>query len=318
MDTKINQNIDVSIIYVNYYSFELTSNSIDSLHKYCKDLTTEIIIVDNASKDGSAGKLKSKYSHVIIIENKENLGFAAANNIGLRNAIGKYVLFLNNDTILLEDSISKVYSFLEQQEKSSLVGCKLVNEDYSIQCSVGDFLTPFNNITANFFLYLLFPKNKYFNRYHLMNSKFDGINEVESIVGAFIFGLRSDILSIGGFDDRFFFYGEDSDLCKRFKQNDGKVFYYPKTKVIHIKGSSANKNQWFKYKNRSIAIIQWFQKHYSTSNFLLSILVHYLGLVFRIPLFFTIGVLCFRKSMLIRAWYYVKLLFIYPTNVFKT
>jgi len=313
---NIKNNIDVSIIIVNYNSFSLLNHCIDSLIKFTKDVSYEIIVVDNHSTEGLIDDVLSKYEEIKLIENNENKGFGAANNQGIKIAIGKYVLFLNNDTIFFENTIKKIYDFTESSLDPLVVGCKLLNLDNSLQHSVFDFPSPRNVFTSNFFLYALFPKSKYFNKYHLMNKRINEITEVDVVTGAFLFGTKSNIKEIGGFDERFFFYNEETDLCYRFKLNVGKVYYYPGTAIIHLKGGTANKISWFAYKNQSFSTIKFFQKHFSGMSYISALVMHYLGIFIRIPIFLIIGLITFNQNLLIRSFYYLKLLFIYPENLF--
>nr|MCU0344129.1 glycosyltransferase [Ignavibacterium sp.] len=161
--------IDVSIIIVNYNSTEFLKDCLDSIEKFTTGINFEIIVIDNNSMTGDFDELLKYHDKITLIKNNVNRGFGAANNQGVKAAKGKYVLMLNNDTILFENSVKKVFDFDESLEGENIIGCKLLNEDKSVQKSVYDFPIFLNVFTSNFFLYLLFPKSKYFNKYHLMN-----------------------------------------------------------------------------------------------------------------------------------------------------
>lgn len=314
---NIKNKIDVSVIIVNYKSEKLLKECLDSLIKVSENFKYELLIIDNYSKDESIDNLIHKYKGIILIKNDKNIGFGAANNQGLKIAKGKYVLFLNNDTIFLENTIKKVFDFAESIEKPIIIGCKLLNSDKSLQNSVYDFPTLWHVFTSNFFLYVIFPKSKLFSKYHLMNRKIDEITEVDVVTGAFLFGAIDKIKEIGGFDERFFFYNEETDLCYRFKENGGKIYYYPGTAIIHLKGGTAKKNGWFAYKNQSISTIKFFQKHFAGLKYFSAVLFHYFGVFIRIPAFLLFGLITLNKEVIIRSFYYLKLLFIFPQNLFK-
>ena len=253
-----------------------------------------------------------------MIKNNVNKGFGAANNQGVEVSKGKYVLILNNDTILFENSIKKVFDFAESLEGNEIIGCKLLNEDKSVQKSVYDFPNLLNVFTSNFFLYLLFPKSKYFNKYHLMNKGIDNITEVDVVTGAFIFMSRKSYEVLAGFDERFFFYMDDTDLCYRHKKNNNKVIYFPETSIIHLKGKSAKGESWFKNKHQSISTIKFFQKHFGGMKYLLALIFHFTGLLIRIPIFLLGGIILLNKDLIIRSLYYIRLLFNYPANQFRS
>lgn len=313
----IKNNIDVSIIISSYNSNDLLANCLSSLITHTANINYEIIIIDNASKAENTEKVIKLYPGIIFIQNTENRGFGTANNQGLEIAKGKYVLFLNNDTIFFENVIKKVYDFAESMSDSLIIGCKLLNQDHSLQRSTYDFPSLRNVFTSNFFLYLLFPKSKYFNKYHLINQKINQISEVDVITGAFLFCTKNSFKKIGGFDERFFFYNEDTDLCYRFKKYGGKIFYYPATSLIHLKGGTAKVTSWFSIKYQSISTIKFFQKHFRGIVLFLLIVTHYTGLLLRIPLSFIAGIVTLNINLMKRALFNIKLLFIYPKNVFK-
>lgn len=309
--------IDVSIIIVNYNSTELLKICINSIEKFTNSINYEIIVVDNSSMLGHVDELLKFHDRITLIKNDINRGFGAANNQGVEVANGKYILLLNNDTILFENSIKKVFDFAESLDGNEIIGCKLLNEDKSVQKSVYDFPKLLNVFTSNFFLYLLFPKSKYFNKYHLMNKGISRITEVDVVTGAFIFMSRKSYEVLGGFDERFFFYMDDTDLCYRHKHNNGKVIYFPETSIIHLKGKSAKGESWFKNKHQSISTIKFFQKHFFGLEFLLMLFFHYAGVLVRIPLFIIGGIVMLNKTLVMRGVYYIRLIFIYPANEFK-
>ncbi|MBV6421891.1 MAG: hypothetical protein DAHOPDDO_03179 [Ignavibacteriaceae bacterium] len=310
--------IDVSIIIVNYKSTELLRNCLDSIYTFTKDISFEIIVVDNESIPGELEDVTKKFSGIKLVKNELNKGFGAANNQGTELAEGKYLLFLNNDTILQENSIKKVFDYADSISGENIIGCRLLNEDRSIQKSVFDFPTLANVFTSNFFLYLLFPKSKYFNKYHLMNSGINSITEVDVVTGAFLFTPKQIFKKLGGFDERFFFYMDETDLCYRYKQMNENVVYFPETSLIHLKGKSAGGESWFKNKYQSISTIKFFQKHFKGMKFFFAIIFHYAGLIIRIPVFLIGGILMMKRDLVKRSLYYTRLFFIYPANEFKS
>lgn len=293
-------------------------NCISSIIKFTQGCSFEIIVVDNNSAEKGLEQLTIKYPNLIIIKNEKNIGFAAANNIGFKSANGKYILILNNDTFFYENSLKKIIDFAESIEQEVFIGCKLLNEDGSHQISLVDFDTVSNSFGENFFVYKLFPESKLFNRFHLNYKQIDKPTEVDVVKGAFIFCTSSAIKKLNGFDTRFFFYGEETDLCFRFKKSGGKVFYFPNTSIYHLGGATTDKNLWFKFKNQSIAKIQIYQKHYKNIESLLLKTFHFIGILIRVPLYFLAGLLTLKKSLLVKSYYYFRILFVYPSNKFKT
>lgn len=308
--------IDVSIIIVSYNSFELLKNCLLTLFEYSSGFIFEVIIVDNNSSEGNIDDIVKEYENVALIKNQTNLGFSKANNIGLSVAKGKYILFLNNDVYFFENSIKKVLDFAKKQPDKTFIGCKLLNTDKSWQASTANFPSGLNSFSANFFLYLLFPNSKALNKYYLQKREVKEPVVVDYVLGAFLFGERETLLKLKGFDERFFFYAEDIDLCYRLKLIDGKTIYYPLTSVIHVGGASVKSKQWFKFKNKSLSELQFFQKHKRGIEFFIGVLSYFLGNLIRIPITALIGIIKFDKNLIIRSFYHFRLLFVYPKNVF--
>jgi GT2 family glycosyltransferase len=286
----MNQVVDVSVVIVNFNSDELLSACLASLYKHSERVNFEVIVIDNSSTIGNVEKVISQYKRLLLVKNDKNAGFGAANNQGLKVAKGKYILFLNNDTIFVENTLQILLQYLRKQEGRILIAPKLLNKDGSVQRSVYSFQTLWLSFTTYSFLYSIFPKSKYFNRYYLMNRGINDITEVEIVTGAFMLFKREDILELGGFDEDYFFYGEDNDLCKRFRDNGGKIIYYPETKIIHLKGGTS-KTDWFHEKYHTLSVLNLFKKHYSFPKRILAHIIFFAGNLSR-------GILLFISSLI--------------------
>ena len=279
-------------------SFKYWKIALQSSLEHVKDIAYEIIVVDNASNEGDVSKITSKFSDVRLLRNSENLGFAKANNLGAQIAHGDYLLFLNNDTMFIENSLKKVYDFVKSKKEEIIAGIKLLNQDHTMQESVYEATTVWNSFTENFFLYKIFPRSKSFNKYYQNHINLESPVETGVVKGAFLFISQKSFNRLNGFDERFFFFGEELDLCYRFHKEIGKVIYFPLTSIIHLGGATTGKNLLFKYRNQTIAKIQFFQKHFKGLKFLLGICFHFLGLIFRFPLYLLAGIFSFRKTLL--------------------
>lgn len=309
--------MDVSIIIVNLNSFKILKDCINSIIYHTnKKIDYEIIIVDNNSDEGNIESELNGFTSVKLIQNKYNMGFAAANNQGIKIAKGKYIFFLNNDTLFIEDSISKLLDFSKDSDEY-IIGCKLLNSDLTIQPSINDRDTLLNSFGENFFLYKFFPQIRSLNRWYLSKYVPQEVTQVDLIKGASIFCERKTITKLNGFDERYFFYAEETDLCLRAASKGYKIIYYPKTAIIHLGGYTTDKKLWFKYKNQSSARIQIFQKHYNGWQFYFLIAFHYGGIFLRVFVYFFLGVFSFNTKLFMKSFLYFKQLFIYPQNLFK-
>lgn len=309
--------IDISIIIINYNNFHLLDECLKSIYEFTNDISFEIIVIDNNSSEGDVSNITSKFKNVRLIKNKDNKGFSAANNQGFKIASGEYYLILNNDTIFFENTIKKIFDFVCSRKDRIFVGCRLLNTDRTYQESVMNFPSLWNTLCDSLFLSKIFKRNKFFNKNALSFNNVDDIIEVDVIKGAFMFCKSDDIKQLNGFDENFYFYSEELDLCKRFKDSGGKIIYYPKTSIIHIGGATVGDDKLFFYKNQAIARIQYFQKHLFGINFFLAVLFYYLGILIRIPIYFIFGILSFRHDYFNKSKHYFKQLFYYPKNVFK-
>ncbi len=232
-----------------------------------ENISAEVIVVDNNSVDGSCQMVKERYPSVILVENKKNLGFSAANNQGIRIAKGKYILILNPDTILQEDTLSKCFAFMEQHPDAGSMGVKMID-------GKGNFLpeskrslpTPRVAFYKIFGLSALFPKSRIFGRYHLGFLDKEHTHSVEILTGAFMFIRKSVLDTIGLLDESFFMYGEDIDLSYRILKSGYKNYYFPGTTIIHYKGESTRKGSINYVIVFYKAMIIFARKHFSLKN----------------------------------------------------
>ncbi|MBN1299761.1 MAG: glycosyltransferase [Melioribacteraceae bacterium] len=270
---------DISIIIVNYNVKEYLNNLLNSLEKASGNLRTEIIVVDNASSDGSAEEIPSKFPAIKFLRNEKNLGFGKANNQGLELANGEYILLINPDTIVKEDTIERLIQFLEANPDAGMVSCKVLNPDGTLQLACRrSYPTPWVSFSKITGLSHLFPKSKLFAKYNLTYLDENEINEVDAISGAFMLFRRNIYNEIGGFDPKFFMYGEDLDFCYRIQQAGYKIYYVPSTEIIHYKGESTKRSNLDETKVFYDAMHLFVQKHFSSSFLVKWILKFAIGL----------------------------------------
>ncbi len=258
--------MDLSIIIVNYNVKEFIQNLLHSVFKAGCNLKYEIIIIDNASDDGSADFIKEKFPNVNLISNKQNIGFGKANNIGLAAAKGKYILLINPDTLIREDTLEKMISFFESSPDAGLAGCKILNPDGSLQLACRrSFPGPWTSFCKVTGLSSLFPHSRLFARYNLTYLDENRTYEVDAISGSFMMMKKEVYEKIGGFDEQFFMYGEDLDLCYRIQKAGWKVYYTPGTQIIHYKGESTRRSSLDETKIFYEAMNLFVKKHLSSS-----------------------------------------------------
>lgn len=271
--------MNLSIIIVNYNTKELTRQTLQSIYKYNHNLDFEVIVVDNNSTDDSVDMIKEEFQQVLLIRNQDNLGFSRANNIGIKKAKGKYILLLNSDTVIMEDTLEVMFNFMESNPNVGAAGCKVVLPDGSLdKACKRSFPTPQNALYNALKLDKLFPHNKKFGEYNLTYLDEDEIHEVDCLVGAFMMVRKEAIEEVGLLDENFFMYGEDIDWCYRIKKAGWKIVYYPKTKIIHYKGGSSKKKNPKLIYEFYRAMYLFFEKHYKDKYSQLTKYIVYLGI----------------------------------------
>ena len=257
----------LSIIIVNYNVAHFLEQALLSVYKALKNVEAEVFVVDNNSVDHSLEMLAAKFPQVKVIANKENVGFARANNQAIRQSTGEYVLLLNPDTVVEEDTFEKCIAFMDATPDAGGLGVKMVNGQ-------GEFLPeskrgiPFPAVAFYklFGLSKLFPNSKKFGSYHLTYLDNDRIHSVEVLSGAFMLMRKKVLDEVGLLDEDYFMYGEDIDLSYRILKGGYKNYYFPETRIIHYKGESTKKGS-LNYVHVFYKAMQIFaEKHFSKGN----------------------------------------------------
>jgi GT2 family glycosyltransferase len=259
--------MQLSVIIVNYNVKYFIEQCLHSVEAAIKNIDAEVFVVDNNSVDGSCAMLKEKFSWVNLIENKKNVGFSIANNQGIVNSKGKYVLLLNPDTIVEEHTFEKIIQFMDSKPDAGGLGVKMID-------GKGNFLpeskrslpTPMVAFFKIFGFSKLFPKSKTFAKYHLGYLDKNKIHEVDVLSGAFMLLRKETLDKIGLLDETFFMYGEDVDLSYRITQGGYKNYYFPETTIIHYKGESTKKGSLNYVMVFYNAMIIFANKHFSKQN----------------------------------------------------
>lgn len=275
--------MQLSVIILNYNVRYFLEQCVLSVQNALEGIDAEIIVVDNASSDDSCQMIKEKFSNVTLIENKDNLGFPKGNNIGVAKAKGEYICILNPDTVVAEDTFSKILDFVNRLRQAQsdkrqsqvelvetdfgIIGCKLIDGSgkFLPECKRG-VPTPWVAFTKIFGLYKLFPNSSWFNQYYAMHLNENQSGEVDILVGAFMVMKRDLYLEVGGFDEDCFMYSDDIDLSYLVKKAGYSNYYFADTTVIHYKGESTVRDGLYMKRFRE-AMQFFYKKHFKKSWF---------------------------------------------------
>jgi len=268
--------LDLSVVIVSFNVRKFLEECLHSLYKTIKDIQFEVFVVDNQSKDGTVQMLKTEFPNVNLIVNQENVGFVKANNIAFKKSTGKYILMLNPDTVIVQNSFRKTIDYFEQHPKIGAIGCKMLNSDRTLQPSCYNF----PSLREIFGLYFL--GNRIFNSLKKIN--YDKTQVVDFVRGAFMAINRQCLEEIGLLDENFFMFAEESDLCYRMKKTGWKVVYMPDIEIIHHRGKSTEQVSDKMYLQRIRSLIYFFQKNYGKSNMLLLRIIIFFGVGLRLLL----------------------------------
>lgn len=282
--------VKLSVVIVNYNVQYFLEQCLISIEKAIKNIPTEVFVVDNNSVDQSVDIIKQKFSWVKLIESKVNLGFSKGNNLAIKQCVGEYILLINPDTLVEEDTFEKCIEFMDKQPEAGGLGVKMMD-------GKGNFLpeskrslpTPSVAFYKIFGLASLFPKSKRFGRYHLGHLDEDKNHKIEILSGAYMWLRKKALDEVGIFDEDFFMYGEDIDLSYRIIKGGWHNYYFSGTRIIHYKGESTKKssvNYVFVFYN---AMIIFAKKHFNNKNALL------FSFLIKLAIYFRAGLAIFKR-----------------------
>ena len=257
--------MQLSVIILNYNVRYFLEQCVLSVQNALVQIDGEIIVVDNNSQDDSCAMMKQLFPNVQLIENTSNVGFPKGNNIGVAQAKGEFICILNPDTVVAEDTFTKVLAFAKKQSDLGIVGVKLID-------GTGNFLpeskrgvpTPWVAFTKITQLYKIFPKSRICNQYYAQHVSEKETGKVEILVGAFMLMKRDLYKQIGGFDEDCFMYSDDIDLSYMVLKKGKSNYYFHETSVIHYKGESTIKDGMYMKRFRE-AMNFFYKKHFRVS-----------------------------------------------------
>ncbi len=253
--------VDISIVVVTWNNRNIISVCLDSLLA-CEQPSREIIVVDNASSDGTADFIREKYPRVLLICNGQNLGFAKANNLGIARTTGKLVCLINSDVTVPVGCIEKMSSYMERDSTIGMLGPRMLLTDGSTGQSCMRFPTVWNQFCRALGLDTLFSNSKFFGGFLMTDFRYDRITDVDILTGWFWMVRRAALSEVGLLDERYFFYGEDLDWSKRFHESGWRVVFYPEAEALHNCAASSSKNPTRFYVEMNRANSQYFKIHH--------------------------------------------------------
>lgn len=280
---------DLSIVIVSYNTKKLLASCLESLVDQTREISYEVIVVDNGSTDGTVEELKKQKKenkNLTAIFNKQNVGFAKANNQGIKRAEGRFILLLNSDTKFTKNTLLSMVLFMEKKEKAGVATCKLVNPDGTLQPTGGNFPDLLRVLLWATLLDDIPGISLILGSYHphAFGLWYKGERQVDWVTGAFLLARKEVFDKQGGLDEDFFMYGEDVEFCLRTKKAGWQVWHNPKTSIVHLGGASSE--------TRAPAILgefrglkKLYQKHYPAWQLGVLRLFLALGALVRIPLF---------------------------------
>ncbi len=253
----------ISIIVVNWNTRDLLAACIRSVQQTASSLVNEIIVVDNASSDDSCEMLRRDFPEVTLIENRENVGFAGANNQAARLAQGKWVFLLNSDAELQAGALQALLTLAESAPRVGIVGAHLINPDGSFQASY----SPFPSLWSEFLILSGLGRLCYGRWYPSHGPETaNGPQKVDYVEGAALLIRGETYLQMGGLDEGFFMYAEEVDLCRTFHENGWEVYYHPEARILHHGGGSSTGRRTAREGDLYRSRVRFFRKHYGSAS----------------------------------------------------
>jgi GT2 family glycosyltransferase len=254
--------VDISVVIVSWNAKQYLEECLTSLTSPSPKRPTEIIVVDNASKDGSPEMVQASFPQVKLIQAGQNLGFAKANNVGIKESLGKYVCLINSDAKTLGDCLDILADYLDRNPDVGNVGPKVLNGDLTLQSTCRKFPTLWNNFCEASGLSKVFAKSAFFSDEHMNAFKHDRELDVDVLVGCFWLVRKDTFEEVGLLDEDFFIYAEDVDWCKRCWDGGWRVRFFPGAEAVHYRGGSSSNDPGRFRAEQHRAVLQYWAKHH--------------------------------------------------------
>lgn len=271
----------ISVIVISFNTCEMTLRCLEDVHADLRGLDAEVLVVDNASSDGSADAIATRFPSVKLVRNETNVGFGTANNQALGMAKGKFVMMLNTDAFVHPGCCEALVAFARTQPKAGVVGARLLNKDGSVQISCFPFPSPFRAWIENLWIPKLLPRSRRFGDYRQWAH--DTLREVDWVVGACLLCRREVIGQVGGFDPLFFMYSEETDWQKRIRGAGWKIYFTPEAVATHLGGASGTLEPEIINRYFFTSLDLYELKHHGIAGFLLVRAAMVAGLCLRLP-----------------------------------
>jgi GT2 family glycosyltransferase len=262
---KDSSRIMVSVIIVSWNACDYLKQCLESLTPAVCRYPMEIIVVDNASSDGSPEFVENNFPHVRLVRNSANLGFAKGNNVGIRNSTGRHLCLINSDVKVLPDCINRLVDYCDQHPEVGMAGPRIIGADGKLQRSCRGFPTLWNMLCRALALDTLFPRRKLFTGYSLSYWPQDSTRPVDILSGCFWLIRRETLSRVGLLDEAFFMYGEDMDWSKRFWLGGSSLAFVSQAEAVHYGGASSSNSPVRFYIEKQRADLQYWKKHHSRS-----------------------------------------------------
>jgi len=255
--------MDISIIILSWNDRQHLEECLSSLFNGAQSRSLEVIVVDNASTDGSLEMVENRFPNVRLVKNQENLGFASGNNLGVMASTGHYICLLNSDIRVCTGCIDRLADYLDQHPDIGIVGPRILNADMTHQSSCRTYPNLWNNFCSATGLASSLGETKFFSGEHMFYFKGDRILDVDVLVGCFWMARREAVNQFGLLDEGFFMYAEDVDWCKRCRDAGWRVVFFPEAQAIHYRGgSSAKQDPVWVAVTQQRSILRYWQKHH--------------------------------------------------------
>jgi GT2 family glycosyltransferase len=274
--------LDVSIIIVNWNAKDLLRRCLNDVIATTKQATYEIIVIDNHSSDGSQEMLRHDFPNIQLIANDKNVGFSGANNQGMAVSSGRYVLLLNSDAFVQENTIDAMVKFTDEHPEAGMTACQLLFEDGRLQPSCYSFPSLLTEFYTALQLDKLFKRSPIFGKYLMTWWDFNEVRDVDTVMGAFMLVRREVIERVGSMDESYFMYSEEFDWCYRIKKQGWKILYNPAVQTVHLWGGSSQQVRVEMFVQLYRSKVTFFRKHYGAFSATLLKLILGFGCLLRI------------------------------------